>query len=95
MFFDKTEYRLEHFQRSKTTGKKYDAILTNLKTGREVRVPFGDTHFQQYKDVTGLKLYTKLDHLNLDRRRLYRIRHANDIREGYFSPGYFSMRYLW
>ena len=37
--------------------KKYNAVLLNKK---ERRVPFGQRGYQQYKDSTGLGIYTKV-----------------------------------
>lgn len=67
----------------------------NKATGREVHVPFGDKNYEHYKDTTGLGLYSNLNHLDSKRRTAYRIRHAKDAKEGYYSPGAFAMRYLW
>ena len=88
-----SEYKLIRFERG-SFPKKYNAVLRHNETGREVRVPFGDRRYSHYRDGTPLKLYKHLDHLDPGRRRLYRQRHAGDNLEE-FSPGYFSMKYLW
>jgi len=95
MFLPKDKYKLQGFQKSIHRHKKYDAILRNMASGRLVRMPFGDASYAQYKDSTRLGLYSHLDHLDPKRRRSYRQRHANDIKVGFYSPGYMSWHYLW
>ena len=73
---------------------KYTAILPNRR-----RVNFGDKRYQQYKDKIGM--YSYLDHRDLKRRALYRIRHAAITANGLraidvkYSPAWFSYHYLW
>ena len=88
------EYKLMGFERSHLKYKKYNAILKNKKTGKIKKVPFGSSLYQQYKDSTGLNLYSDLDHNDPDRRRKYRQRHQKDMKNK-FSSGYFSWHYLW
>ncbi len=47
---DPDNYRFLRFQVSETKGKKYDAILQNLETKKERRVPFGDRDYGHYED---------------------------------------------
>ena len=95
VYYSMREYTLKGFEKSKRKGKKYSAILRKKATGRDVKVPFGALGYQHFKDSTPLKLYTKLNHGDKDRRRKYKQRHSGFIRKGYYSPGYFSMKYLW
>ena len=106
MYYSHADYKFLRFEKSKKENKKYNAVLirrmpnSNKKTGREVHVPFGDKNYEHYKDTTGLvthgmSLYSNLNHLDSKRRTAYRIRHAKDVKEGYYSPGAFAMRYLW
>lgn len=76
------------FIKSPLKNKKYRAILPNNK-----HVDFGDSRYQQYKDTTGLGLYTHKDHLDKERRRLYRLRHKRPTNKN--TAGYFSWKYLW
>ena len=92
--YSKKDYTFLRFEKSKRAGKKYDAVLRNKKTKREVRVPFGSITYQQYSDNTGLGLYSNKNHNDKKRRALYRARHKNDNLNDY-SPGYFSWRFLW
>ena len=39
---------------------------------------FGDDRYQHYKDSTPLKLYSYLNHNDLDRRRLFHSRNKNN-----------------
>jgi hypothetical protein len=94
-YFDKNEYKFKRFEQSKRKNKKYDAILINKITKHEIRVPFGDSRYQQYKDNTGLKIYSNVDHGSKTRQELYIKRHKNDIKPNHYSAGYFSMFYLW
>ena len=102
-YYAMNTHRLSRFEPSKTKGKKYDAILTayHVSPGTapiERRVPFGamrkdGTPYPQYKDRIGL--YSAYDHGNQDRRRRYIARHKKDEKAGMFSPGYFSLYFLW
>lgn len=88
--------RFKHirFERSKTRGKKYDAIIEDKITKKRQRVSFGDDSYQQYFDSTGLKLYSRLDHKDPRRRELYKARHEK-TRHKKFSPSWYSDNYLW
>jgi len=80
--------------------KKYQAILPDGS-----KVSFGDRRYEHYKDsvpvTQGGGLYSHLNHLDKQRRKRYRTRHANimvnnkraiDIK---YSPAWFSYHYLW
>ena len=95
MNLSKELYKFIRFQKSRAKNKKYAAILQHKSTGRNVIVNFGDTRYQQYKDTTGLRLYTNLDHNDKKRRSSYRSRHKIHVNVGYYSPAYFSYNYLW
>lgn len=88
-------YTFVRFRKSRTRNKKYDAIIRRKTTGREYVIPFGDSRYQQYKDATGLGLYSYLDHQHERRRALFRARQEKHIAENYYSPAYFSFYYLW
>jgi hypothetical protein len=96
-----TEYDFSHFEPSRRLNKKYNAVIQNKQTGRVVKIPFGDSRYEQYKDSTGLGLWSHKDHGDRVRRRAYESRHGQwDASDGgdntyYFSPAYFSWRYLW
>lgn len=90
-----SDYSFVKFVKSNTAGKKYDAILRNKKTGSLSKIHFGDSSYQQFKDRTGLGLYSHLDHNDQKRKTAYMTRHAKDIKPLNYSAGYFSMRYLW
>ena len=53
------------FMKSANKNKKYSTIY-NGKT-----INFGDSKMEQYKDSTGLGLYTSKDHLDPVRRKSY------------------------
>lgn len=82
------------FRKSKRKHKKYDAILHDTNTGKTKIISFGDTRFLQYKDSTGLGLYSHLDHNDKERRKLYRIRHYKTHFKKY-SPSWWSWHFLW
>ena len=99
MGYSKQEYKFVRFIKSKNKRKKYSAILQNKKTKREVKVDFGaikpdGTPYEQYKDSTGLGLYSKYNHNDKKRRDSYRARHKNDNLNEY-SAGYFAWHFLW
>ena len=91
--YPKANYTFLRFERSHIEGKKYDAILKNKSTGREVKVPFGAKGYQQFKD-RALGLYRSQDHGDTTRRARYIARHSRDINTAY-SPSWFSLKYLW
>ena len=90
-YYNINDYKLLGFRKSKRKNKKYDAILKN--NDKIIYVPFGDVFFQQYKDKIGL--YSHKDHLDEQRRMRYITRHRHWIKDGFYSPSYFSMFYLW
>jgi hypothetical protein len=93
-YYKMGEWKFLGFRKSKRKNKKYDAILRNIK-GRIKYLPFGDSRFQHYHDLTGLDAYPHLSHNDSERRRRYRRRHRVYLRSGYYSPGYFSWTFLW
>ena len=88
------QFRLLRFERSRTKNKKYDAIIEDRKTKRTQSVPFGDKRYQQYRDITGLKLYSRLDHGDEERRKNYLARHEK-TRHKKHSASYYSAVFLW
>ena len=93
---DYNEYKHIGFRKSTTKMKKYDAILEHKKTKVKKYIPFGAIPYQQYKDITGLNLYSDMDHLDDKRRKSYRSRHgAKGYEKVKYSPAYFSYNYLW
>ena len=90
--FSFKEYELLGFRVSNNKKKKYDAILRNKETKDFKYVSFGSRDAGQYYDQ--LEHYKQKNNLDLERRRLYRLRHQHDDLKSY-SPGYFSWTYLW
>ncbi len=85
------EYILEGYEVA-NGDKKYNALLKHKKTGRVLKVGFGEKGYEQYKDKIGH--YSDLDHKDSKRRAKYLTRHKNDI--GYkYSSGWFSAKMLW
>ena len=82
------------FEKSNRKHKMYNAVLLS-KNGSYHIVPFGDKRFENFRDKTGLNLYPHLIHDDKKRRRNYRKRHQVYLKDGYYSPGYFSFHYLW
>ena len=87
-------FRHIRFERSKKRGSKYDAIIEDKVTKRQQRVPFGSSIHDQYRDDTGLKLYSRLNHNDEKRRQSYLARHEN-TRHKKFSPSWYSSVFLW
>ena len=94
-YYPKSQYSFVRFTKSNRPFKKYSAILQNKSTKQFSKVHFGDTRYQQYKDTTGLGLFTHKNHLDIDRRKNYRARHRGHLKPGNYSAGYFSYKYLW
>jgi len=68
--------------------KKYDVYK-----GDRYITSFGDVRYEHYYDKLGF--YSNLDHLDSQRRRLYRTRHARDNIDNPNYAGYWSWKYLW
>jgi len=97
MKYLKTQYKLIKFDKSKTKGKKYDAILQHKTSGKIVRVPFGAVGYSTYSDKTGLGLYdTHNDKTRMKafKNRFRRLIKAKDYTK-YYSAIWFSNEYLW
>jgi hypothetical protein len=90
------QFRLVRFERSKNHKKKYDAIIEDKKTKKTQRVAFGSRQplYAQYRDSTGLKLYSRLDHGDEERRKNYLARHEK-TRHKKFSASWLSAVFLW
>jgi hypothetical protein len=85
------------FKKSTRKDKKY-----MVRTPKGKLIHFGQIGFEQFKDSTGLGLYSHLDHGDKNRRRLYRLRHraikTKDGKPAYKdkeSSSYYSWNYLW
>ena len=76
-------------KKSTQKAKKYMAVFDYDKSV----VHFGDSSAAQYKDTTGLGLYSKKDHLDKKRRDAYYARHGKDAEK--WSAKWFSHKYLW
>lgn len=86
------------FEKSKNKNKKYDAILLNKKTGRINKISFGAIRpsgepYPQFKDRTGLGLYTKYNHNDKLRRERYYRRFGKKAVK--YTAKWFSHKYLW
>ena len=103
----KMKERITKFMRGTSKGKKYTAIVENKRTRKNRRISFGAIGYQQYKDRTPLKLYSKNDHGERKRMENYFNRHSGTknrgdaIRKeinksnGYYNPKVLSHKYLW
>ena len=92
-YYKMTDYNLLGFDRARNKRKKYEAKLENKKTGKIYAVPFGAMGYEQYFDKLGY--YKNLNHLDKKRRENFLKRNAHNIKEGYYSPSFFSAFYLW
>ena len=94
MYYNMRDFSFIRFEKSNTKNKKYDAIIEHKRTKKKFILPFGDIRYQHFHD-NALGIYKHLDHGDINRRHLYKLRHAKFIKENFYSPGYFSMKYLW
>ena len=94
-YYNMKEYNLIGYRKSERKNKMYDAVIENKKNKKMKYVPFGDSRYENYHDLTKLNLYPHLTHGDVKRRRLYRARHKKDLKNGYYSPGHFSYYILW
>ncbi len=82
-----------NISKSSDSSKKYMASFLNPKTNRINTVHFGAAKYEQWRDSTGLGIYSHLDHNDPKRKKLYYDRHGTSYEK--FSPGWFSSRFLW
>ena len=92
-YYPKKDYKLLGVVKSKRANKKYAAVLENKQTGREVKIHFGDSRYQQYEDLAEGD-YSHLNHNDPKRLKQYLQRHKNDVNKPY-SASWFSREYLW
>ena len=78
------------FKPSTRKNKKYDVYKND-----KYLVSFGDKNYKHYKDVTPLKYYSNLDHLDLKRKHKYYKRFGKKEDAKFESAKYFSHNYLW
>ncbi len=95
VYYKKSDYKLLGYEKSTRKNKMYDAILQKKSDNKIIRVPFGDIRYENYQDLTGLNLYQHLIHGDKERRKRYQNRHKVFLRNGYYSPSYFSYFILW
>ena len=94
-YYSMKNHKLLGFRKSTRKGKMYDGLIMKYPSGKLIKVPFGSKDYENFSDKTGLNLYPNLIHGDKERQKRYKARHLRWIRKGYFSPSYFSMKYLW
>ena len=87
--------------------KKYTAFVKNISTRKVRKIHFGHKDYQQYRDSTKLKLYTRKNHGDIKRMRRYFSRHSGTKKRGdaikkekiksngFFNAKILSHIYLW
>jgi len=94
--------KIVKIEKSRAKGKKYVAFVSDGKTTR--RVNFGALGYEQFKDSTKLKLYSKLDHNDPKRRENYFMRHSGvptkqealkKEKGAVITAKYLSHKFLW
>lgn len=102
--YSKDSYKKYKIVKSKKKNKKYDMILQHKKQKNKfVRVSFGDSRYNQYKDSTPLKAFEKKNFKAKDnpqkKRQLYRARHRKTYeaqkKKNVWSAAEFSWKFLW
>ena len=102
---NKMKEKIVKFKKSERKGKKYMVIVKNKKTGKKKTLHFGATGYEQFKDSTPLKLYSKGNHGDPKRRKNYFNRHSGtpyknkavhkESQTGLYTPKLLSHIYLW
>ena len=100
--------RIIKFEKSSNPDKKYMAIIEDINTKKTRIIHFGASDYEQYKDRTPLKLYSKKNHGNKRRQMNYYSRHSHGISnrkkaieyeikksDGYYNAKILSHIYLW
>ena len=90
-------FKVNNIYKSPIKHKKYRVSLVHKRNGTVRTMDFGGDpkRYEHFKDKTPIKLYSHLDHNDKVRRRSYKKRHQIHIKKGYYSPSFFSMKYLW
>ena len=90
------------FSKSKAKNKKYAVRTPGGKLINFGAIKPDGTPYAQFKDSTGLGLYSKYDHGDKARRERYRARHRKILtkegRPAYLDreqPSFYSFRFLW
>ena len=98
----KDESKIKMYEPFVSTAKNKKYSVYVFKDGVKRLIHFGDSRYEHFKDTTKLKAWSKLDHGDMERRRLYLARALNiknkDGIETYkllHSPNYWSVKYLW
>ena len=85
------------FEKSTRKGKKY-----MVRSPKGKLIHFGSSSMGQFRDSTGLGLYSHLDHNDKERRKRYLARakgikdkNGNLTWKDKESANYYSIRYLW
>lgn len=91
------KYNLIKITKSNNLVKKYDANILNTENGQITLIPFGNINKRHYRDTTELKIYSHLDHFDLNLRKEY-IELNKKKFEGIknkFSSDYFTAKFLY
>jgi hypothetical protein len=88
------DYELIGFIESKIIDKKYTAILKNKFNNKIKKIHFGNLSYH-FRDRTGLNIYSFLDSNDLYLQDIWRAKNLHRIKDGFFSPTYFSLNYLY
>lgn len=81
---------VSNLRKSTRRNKKYMAdVVYNNKFHKNQH--FGDIRYGQYKDSSPLKLFSHMDHNNLERKRLFHSRHKNNTG----IPSMLCKEFLW
>ena len=72
--------------------KKYYALVTFVKSGKPLKIYFGDTSYQHYRDKLGY--WSHLDHGYATRRASYKSRHGS-TRHTRGTASWFADQILW
>jgi len=95
MLANKKHCKIYGFQKSKTPGMMYDALIRDYWVNVMYRVPFGCEGECFYKDKTGLNLYSNLATLDKNYRDEYRSKCLAHIERNPFSSQSLNLKFLW
>lgn len=86
--------------KSTAKDKKYSLYVKGYN-GKPKLIHFGQLGFDHYRDTTPLKLYSKLDHNDEERRKRYLQRAKGIKKDGKISwtdknsANYYAVKFLW
>ncbi|KAL8003723.1 hypothetical protein Plhal703r1_c12g0064011 [Plasmopara halstedii] len=83
------------FRISKRKDKKYDAVFDDGRVVSFGGIKRNGEPYQQYRDITPLRAFSKYDHGNIERKQRFYRRHGPIDTSKPYTASWFSKTFLW